>query len=96
MRLLVVMIVIVAKSKQISGNRSRQMEPAWLFVALRKIWSRGPAVELMTSCGLPATKRRTVRKMKPVKTPMATQAIMILGPSTLGFGISSIMCATAS
>lgn len=48
---------------------------------------------MMTPAGpsmAPATKRRTIRKMKPVKIPMDTQAIMIFGPSTAGLGISSI------
>lgn len=38
----------------------------------------------------PATNRSTIKKMKPVKIPIQTHAIMIFGPSTAGFGISSI------
>jgi hypothetical protein len=38
----------------------------------------------------PATNSSTMRKMKPVKTPIPTHASMILGPSTAGLGISSI------
>jgi hypothetical protein len=34
--------------------------------------------------------------MVPVTVPIPTQAIMILGPSTEGLGISSIMWATPS
>ena len=69
----------------------RHILPAWLCVAFKKICKRGPAALSITSSGLPATKRSTVRKIKPVKTPMPTQAIMIFGPSTEAFGISSIM-----
>jgi hypothetical protein len=36
----------------------------------------------------PATKSSTTRKIAPVTVPIPTQAIMILGPSTEGFGIS--------
>ncbi|KAL9578761.1 MAG: hypothetical protein Q9212_005512 [Teloschistes hypoglaucus] len=105
-RLLVVMMAVVAKRRQTSGNLSlRQyltwqhasihatnsrsmMEPVRLFVAWKKMCSKGPAGDSMTSSIGPATSRRTMRKMKPVKVPMPTQAIMIRGPSTVGLGIS--------
>jgi len=45
-------------------------------------------VELIILSTFPATSRRTVRKMKPVNVPIATQAIMILGPWTEALGIS--------
>lgn len=64
------------------------MEPGLLLVAWKKIWSRGPAADSITSSMGPATSSRTVRKMNPVKVPMPTQAIMIFGPSTEALGIS--------
>ena len=70
---------------------SKQMLPARLLVASKKICNSGPAAASITSSGFPATNRRTVKKMKPVKTPMPTHAIMIFGPSTDGLGISSIL-----
>ncbi|KAL8683454.1 MAG: hypothetical protein Q9186_000609 [Xanthomendoza sp. 1 TL-2023] len=105
-RLLVVMMLVVAKRRQMRGKLFRQsvrigsdlwrggmdrrsmMDAVRLFVALKKMWSKGPASDSMTSSTGPATKRRTMRKMKPVKVPIPTQAIMIRGPSTVGFGIS--------
>ncbi len=105
MRLEVVMMLIVAKSRHINGKLAllpsvreqgyktyirRQMEPALLLVALENICRRGPAEELMTSSIFPETNKSTMRNIKPVKTPMATHAIMILGPSTAAFGISSM------
>lgn len=47
-RLLVVMTEIVAKARHTSGNMRRQMAPAVFLVALSKIWSNGPAPDLMT------------------------------------------------
>jgi hypothetical protein len=44
----------------------------------------------------PATNSKAMRKMNPVETPIAIQAIIILGPSTVGLGISSIIWATTS
>jgi len=64
--------------------------PALLPVAWYRMLPSGPAVELITSSRGPATNSRQLRKMKPVNTPMATQYIMILGPSSAAFGISSI------
>lgn len=42
------------------------------------------------------TNRRATIKIKLVARPIATHATMMSGPSTVGVGISSIMCATAS
>jgi hypothetical protein len=70
----------------------RQIEPALLAVASKRIWRIGPAVEEMTVSTSLRTKRRTERKTKPVRMPIATQPIMIFGPSTVGLGISSIIC----
>lgn len=67
----------------------RQIEPALLPVALEKIASNGPAGFSMTLVTSPATSSKQVKKIKPVKTPIATQASMMRGPSTVGFGISS-------
>ena len=64
------------------------MEPPLLLVASKKMASRGPAVELMTLSTSLRTKSRHVRNTNPVNTPMPTQAIIILGPSTVGLGIS--------
>lgn len=64
------------------------MAPALVFVEWIKIWRSGPADELMTSSMFPATKRRTIRKIAPVKVPMPTQITMIFGPSTAACGIS--------
>ena len=72
----------------------RQIDPALLFVASKKMASKGPAEDSMTLSTSLRTKRRQVRKMKPVNTPMPTHAIMILGPSTVGFGISCIASAS--
>ena len=77
-------------------HTSRQIDPAWLLVALKKMARRGPAGSEMTSVISPATKSKQVRKMNPVLTPIKTQPIMILGPSTDALGISSIICATPS
>ncbi|KAL9580249.1 MAG: hypothetical protein Q9203_006377 [Teloschistes exilis] len=79
-RLLVVMMAVVAKRRQTSGNLSSP----W-----KKMCSKGPAGDSMTSSTGPATSRRTIRNMKPVKVPMPTQAIMMRGPSTVGLGISA-------
>lgn len=108
-RLLVVMILTVAKRRQTRGKlvngqsyvrsvadvrtyRRSMMDPVRLFVAWKKICNNGPAADLMTSSTGPATSRRTIRKMKPVKVPMPTQAIMMRGPSTVGLGISFPQC----
>jgi len=64
------------------------MAPAELEVAVPKIAKRGPAAEEITSSTFPATNNSIIRKMKPVKTPMPTHAIMIFGPSTAALGIS--------
>lgn len=66
----------------------RQIAPALLFVACIRICKRGPADDLIMSSIGPATKSRTTRKTAPVKTPIPTHMIMILGPSLEGFGIS--------
>ena len=80
-------------SRKLDGKTymSRQIEPALLPVALKKMASNGPAEFSITLLTSPATSRRQTRKMKPVKTPIPTQASMILGPSTDGLGISSIL-----
>jgi hypothetical protein len=94
-RLLVVMMAMVAKTVQTRGNMSRQIAPARELVALYKIARRGPAGDAITSSMFPATNSKHIKKMKPVKVPIATQVIMTKGPVFLGFGISSIICATA-
>jgi hypothetical protein len=66
------------------------MAPALLEVAFFKIWRRGVAADEITSLISPATKSRTTRKIVPVTVPMPTQAIIILGPSIDGLGISII------
>jgi hypothetical protein len=91
----VVMMAMVAKTVQTRGNMSRQMAPARELVALYKIARRGPAGDAITSSMFPATNSKHIKKMKPVKVPIATQVIMTKGPVFLGFGISSIICATA-
>ena len=75
---------------------NKQIEPARLRVAFSKIASNGPAGEEITFMTSPATNNNTERKTKPVKIPIPTVASMILGPSTVGFGISSTIWATAS
>lgn len=76
-------------------HTNKQILPAILPVASPKMANSGPSAAEITSSMSPATNSRQVRKTKPVKTPMPTQAIMMRGPSTVGLGISSIMCATA-
>lgn len=73
---------------QIVSYMRRQVAPALLWVAFFRIARRGPADELMMFSMSPATKRRTIKKMKPVTVPITTHAIIILGPSTEGLGIS--------
>jgi hypothetical protein len=46
---------------------------------------------MIASASPPETNSNTIRKMKPVAVPIQTQYIMIFGPSTEAFGISSIM-----
>lgn len=67
----------------------RQIDPALLPVASWKICRRGVAADSMTRLMSPATKSKTMRKINPVKIPMPTHPIMILGPTTEGFGISN-------
>lgn len=60
----VVIIEIVAKSRQISGKIRRQTMPALDPVALKMIWFSGPADDEMTWLMSPATNskhERTVR-----------------------------------
>lgn len=66
----------------------RQIAPALLLVAFLRICKSGPAEELITPLMSPETKSNTIRKIVPVTVPIATQPIMILGPSTEGLGIS--------
>lgn len=66
----------------------RQIPPALLFVASKRICSRGPAVELATFSIFPATNRRTIKKIEPVATPIPTQVTMIFGPSMSALGTS--------
>lgn len=66
------------------------MAPALLWVAFFKIAKRGPAEDEIMLSMSPATKSKTIRKINPVTVPMATHAIIILGPSTEGLGISII------
>ena len=75
---------------RVLAHINKQIDPALLPVALKKMARRGPAAFSITFSMSPATRRRQTRKMKPVKTPIPTQASMILGPSTDGLGISSI------
>lgn len=75
--------------KSITYTR-RQMAPALLWVAFFKIAKSGPAEDSLMAVMSPATKSRTIRKMNPVIVPIATHAIIILGPSTEGLGISVI------
>lgn len=91
--------VLVSTSGRNGGSDAyinRQIAPALFCVALCRIARRGPAEDSIISLMLPATNSRTTRKIVPVTVPIPTQAIMILGPSTDGFGISSIMWATPS
>jgi len=70
---------------------NKQTAPALFPVATQKILNNGPsAAEIMPSTE-PPTNNKIIKKMKPVKTPMATQASIIFGPPTAGLGISSIM-----
>jgi len=69
----VVMIDVVAKSRQIKGKISKQTEPARELVASKMICRIGPAGELMTSSIGPATNKRHIRKTNPVKVPIQTQ-----------------------
>lgn len=69
---------------------NKHMAPALFPVARLNIARRGVAGESIISKISPATKRRTTRKMEPVMVPIPTQAIMILGPVSRGFGISTI------
>ena len=96
MRLLVVMMLTVAKTWHPSGKINRHTAPALDPVALYKICKSGPAVEDITPSMSPATKSKMTRKMNPVETPIPTQATIILGPTIAAPGISSIRCATAS
>lgn len=66
----------------------RQIAPALLEVAFFKIARSGVAAESIILLISPATKSSTTRKIVPVTVPIPTQAIMILGPSTEGLGIS--------
>lgn len=70
------------------------MEPAWLLVAVSKIVRKGPGVASMTlsrAATPPDTKSKIISKIKPVNIPIPTHPIIILGPSTAAFGISSIL-----
>lgn len=67
---------------------NRQMAPALFLVASYRIWSNGPAAEVVTESILPATKSKTMRKMNPVKVPMPTHETIIFGPSTDALGTS--------
>ena len=69
----VVMIEIVAKSRQMSGKIRRQTMPALDPVALKMIWLSGPADDEMTWLISPATNSKQERNTKPVKVPIATQ-----------------------
>jgi hypothetical protein len=53
------------------------MAPGVFPVARLNIASNGVAAEPVISEILPATKRRTTRKIDPVIVPIPTQAIMI-------------------
>jgi hypothetical protein len=64
------------------------MAPGVFPVARLNIASSGVAAESMISEILPATKRSTTRKRDPVIVPIPTQAIIICGPVSDGFGIS--------
>lgn len=68
---------------------SKQMAPALLRVAFFRIARRGVAAELIVSLILPVTRSKQMRKIAPVTVPIPTQAIIILGPSMEGFGISA-------
>lgn len=106
-RLLVVMTLIIAKTKQTRGNLEpgvrveakwgkesfttyikRQIPPTLLLVASTRICRSGPAAEVVTVSMFPATKRRTIKKIEPVNTPMPTQVTMIFGPSMSALGTS--------
>lgn len=69
---------------------NKQMAPALLWVAFFKMARRGVAADSMILLISPATKSKQTRKITPVTVPMPTQAIMILGPSIEGLGISII------
>jgi hypothetical protein len=59
---------------QPSGNMSRHTAPARLLVALKRICNRGPDADSMIDfASPPETKRRTIRKRKPVTVPIITQ-----------------------
>lgn len=59
-------------------------------VAFVMIARSGVAADSIILLISPATKSSTIRKTDPVKVPIRTQAIMILGPSTEGLGISVV------
>lgn len=81
-------------NKDSTGNSEaytkRQIAPALLDVAFFRIARSGVAAESMILLISPATKSSTIRKIAPVTVPIPTQAIMILGPSTEGLGISVV------
>jgi hypothetical protein len=64
------------------------MDPTLLLVASKKIWSRGPAPEVIIVSISRDTNRRAMIKIRLVARPIATHATMINGPSTVGLGIS--------
>ena len=66
----------------------RQIPPTLLLVASTRICRSGPAAEVVTVSMFPATKRRTIKKIEPVNTPMPTQVTMIFGPSMSALGTS--------
>lgn len=51
----------------------RHIAPAWLRVALSRIWRSGPAGELIMSSRFPGTNSKTIKNIAPVKVPIPTQ-----------------------
>jgi hypothetical protein len=81
-------------TRQKRDNMARHAAQTRLRVEMHSISRRGPAGDWMMlsiASAPPQTNRRTTRKTNSVKMPKATQDIIILGPLTEAFGISSIL-----